>query len=229
MRKLLLLILALCLSAQARVSYSSPTLIDQKPRYSIKIVYPQIALPQNLKAQRAINGLLAQDAQKLAADFRKSFAEESADMSPEIPNWTLEASFEVAYETPDLLVIRQSGYDYRGGAHGMPILDAFTFDLDTGKRLTLSDWYNPGYLEILSQVTRARLQADKELVGDPGWIITGTKPDANNFPVVYPIAGGMLVVFPPYQVAAYVSGMPEVLVPYSKLAPVAKPGTPTRP
>ncbi len=229
MRKILALVMLLALVAQAKVVVTSPVIKEKKARYSINIVYPQIKSGVNIRVAAAINSVMEKDAQKMAADFRKSYAEESQDMNPEIPDWSFDAGYKVVYETPGILVFRQEGYDYRGGAHGSPITEAFTFDLVTGKRLTLADWYKDGYLKILSDVSRAHLQADKDLLGDPAWIISGTKPDLDNFSVVYPTAKGMLIVFPAYQVAAYASGQPEVLVPYSKLAPVAKPGTPTSP
>lgn len=229
MRKVLFLVLALCLAASAKVAVSSPKITEKKPRYAISIEYPRISIPGNPKAERAINSVLEADAQKMAADFRSEFAKIGQDAPKDSPPWSYDSSYKVVYETDKLIVFLQSSYDYTGGAHGMPITEAFTFDLATGKRLHITDWYKAGYLKILSDYSRAALQADKELIGDPQWIVNGTKPDADNFPVVYPTARGMNIVFPPYQVAAYASGQPEVLVPYSKLAPVAKPGTPTSP
>lgn len=229
MKNVILLVLALCLTAQAKVAVSQETLSDKKDRYAIKIEYARVSLPGNPQAEAAINQALSKDAYNAADEFRADYAKEIKDLPKEVPDWSYDAGYSVAYESAQVLVIVVGGYDYRGGAHGMPVQDAMTFDLKTGKRLQLSDWYKDGYLKVFSDVSRAALMAKPDLKDDQEWIYRGTKPVAENFPVVYPTAKGMQIVFPPYQVAAYVFGPQEVLVPYSKLAPFAKAGTPVKP
>ncbi len=230
MRRLtLVLVLVLAGVALARIQVTSPKIAETKPRYSIEIVYPRVLIPGNHKVTRRINEILDREAHAQAASFRKDFNESGKDLPAETPPWTLNSSFAEEYQTERLLVFLQSGYLYTGGAHGMPLLDAFIFDLTSGKRVTMADLYLPGYLEVLSRYTRQKLQANQDLIGEKDWIITGTEPKAENFTVVFPTAQGIRVVFPPYQVAAYASGSPEVLVPYSELSRLARPGTPTRP
>ncbi|MCE7869997.1 DUF3298/DUF4163 domain-containing protein [bacterium CPR1] len=228
-RLALLLVLALAGVALARIQVTSPKISETRPRYSIEIVYPRVSVPGNHKATRMINEVLDREAQAQVASFRKDFNESGKEMPAEIPPWSLTSSFTEEYQTDRFLVFLQSGYLYTGGAHGMPLLDAFIFDLASGKRLTMADLYLPGYLDVLSRFTRRKLQADKDLIGEADWVITGTEPKPENFTVVFPTAKGLQVVFPPYQVAAYASGMPRVLVPFSELASLARPGTPTRP
>lgn len=229
MKNVILLVLALCLTAQAKVAVSKETLTDKKDRYEIKVEYAKVSLPGNPQAEAAINQALSKEAHAAVDEFRAQYAKDIQDLPKEAPGWSYDADFTVPYENAQLLVVLIGGYDFRGGAHGIPVTQAMIFDLKTGKELKLSDWYKDGYLKILSDVSRAQLKADKDLLGDPDWIVSGTKPVAENFPVVYPTAKGMQIIFPPYQVAAYASGQPKVLVPYSRLAPVAKAGTPVKP
>lgn len=223
MRRVMLLALALTLVCWAKVAVTTRTISEKQPRCTIRIEYPEVA------GQKAMNALLASSARKQADEFLADFKKYGREDPREAPPWDLTGGFEIPYQNAKLVVFLQQSYLYTGGAHGQPITEPFIFDLATGKRLGLTDFYQDGYLKVLSQESRAQLKANPDLKDIGQMIDEGTRPDAKNFTVVFPSAKGMRIIFPAYQVAPYAAGQPEVLVPYSKLAAFAKPGTPTSP
>jgi len=112
------------------------------------------------------------------------------------------------------------------GAHPNTYYRMFTFDLASGNGIELSDLFTPGtaYLSVLSKDARAILP--KQLAAaantsvsdiDTNYIISGTTPDADNFQNWYIDGDSLVILFSPYQVAAYVFGAPEVRIPLASL------------
>jgi len=111
------------------------------------------------------------------------------------------------------------------GAHPNGYYRTFTFDLATGEALHLEDLFEgPGYLETLSRISRERLapelaaraqipvdQVDRDMLN------AGTTPFEDNFINFYLDGGELVILFPPYQVAAYVYGSSEVRLQTSTL------------
>ncbi len=99
-----------------------------------------------------------------------------------------------------------------GGAHGNIFFKTFVFDKNTGNLLSLSDLFqnNVDYLNALSSMARTRLAASLGTSGDTKVIQAGTTPDDANFQNFFFDGTDFVVVFPPYQVAAYAAG-PQTL------------------
>lgn len=221
-KRLVLLALLTWVTAWAQVTIQNQKIVEKKARYAISIDYPQLSLPGNPKGQQRLNALLKQDAQRMAEEFRAEYQEAETDLPNDISPGILESEYTLEYKTDRLLVLSQHGYLDTGGAHGMPLMEALILDLQAGKRFYLKDFFKPQspYLKLLSDYSRkalARKNKDK-LLSDPDWIQRGTTPTADNFSIVFPTRKGLLIRFPPYQVAPFASGMQEVLVPYSALA-----------
>lgn len=227
---LILLCLITWVTAWAQVTIQSHKIVEKKAHYAISIDYPQLSLPENPKGQQRLNALLKQDAQKMAEEFRAEYQDVATELTKDDPSWSLNAGYKLEYKTDRLLVLYQDGYEFTGGAHGMPLMEAWILDLQAGKRLYLKDFFKPQspYLKLLSDYSRKALARKNKgkLLSDPDWIQRGTAPTADNFSVVFPTRKGLLIRFPPYQVAAFASGMQEVLVPYSALATVLDPAEP---
>ncbi|MEW6281491.1 MAG: DUF3298 and DUF4163 domain-containing protein, partial [Candidatus Eremiobacterota bacterium] len=230
MRLRLALLLALCLTAAAlaRVAMTTVTISEKKPRYEINVKYLKLSLPDR-KVQDRLNGILKADSEQLVREFVNDFQQNSKDLPPESPPWSLEAEYELVYESARLLCLRQSGYNYTGGAHGSPVVASFVLDLKTGKRLQLKDMLSPGYLKVMSDYSRKELARNPDYGGETDWINQGTEPKEEMFPVTLPTEKGLLIVFPPYQVAPYAAGLPEVTVPWSVLSGLIKPDGPLTP
>jgi hypothetical protein len=117
-------------------------------------------------------------------------------------------------------------YEDTGGAHPNGYYMTFTFDHD-GKKVELADLFTPGarYLDALSarsfDLVYAELQ--KRLGYPPShddidWIRMGTAPSPDALQFFYIDGENLVLIFPPYQVAAYAYGTVEARIPISSLA-----------
>lgn len=111
----------------------------------------------------------------------------------------------------------QSEYDYAGGAHGMPYREGFTFDLETGERLRLSDvvWNNESQIKkIVKTYFSMMIEADPELYWENAveYVEKHTDLDAP----FYLTEEGICFWFGPYELACYAAGFQEVVIPYEE-------------
>lgn len=111
------------------------------------------------------------------------------------------------------------------GAHGNMYFRTFNFNASTGAYLSLGDIFLPRspYLETLSTKSRALLPAVIGQAADTGMIVGGTGPEEANFANFFLDNSNLVIVFPPYQVAAYAAGPQTLRIPLSDLASILKP------
>lgn len=131
--------------------------------------------------------------------------------------YSLSSKVEISYsDTERYLSFYQSDYVDVGGAHGMPYRTGYTFDLLTGKRLTLSDIIDNDSEELKDLLTTYFT----EYKGD-GW---GFWEDAlervqaqSGFDLdFYLTREGICFYFPPYELGGFVLGFVEVVIPYDE-------------
>lgn len=155
---------------------------------------------------------------------------------PEAGEWAQRWSLEVDYAAPvgngGLRLVTGEGHAYTGGAHGLPIIERYTYLVDADRVLNLEDWFDDDQVwTALSEHSRRDLSEQAEAVhatygGDPEergfWVEMiegGTEPSPGSFSIYEPIlddAGavtGLRLIFPPYQVASYAEGTKYVEVP----------------
>jgi len=181
--------------------------------------------PAIAKANAAVRARVQAIVDDFAADHRELAAAE-AGVAPLGQPWSLEIDYSTPYRTDKLAAFRLSGYEYRGGAHGMPIIETLLIDLADGRLLTPADLFrsDSDWLQVLSERSRVALK-DRDLLGpDLDWLNRGTAPDVENFQLLMPGPDGLTVIFPPYQVAPYAAGPQEVVVPWDELTGLLSPG-----
>lgn len=128
------------------------------------------------------------------------------------------------------ILLRYGGYE--GGAHGYENLEAFNYDVVAQKELFLKDFFpnDPQYLVTVSKYTRDALVAQfkKQALADgateTNWkdavsvemINEGTSPNLANFATFTFSDEALIFHFPEYQVAPYVMGEQQVVMPRGK-------------
>lgn len=119
-------------------------------------------------------------------------------------------------------------YEDTGGAHGNTVFKTFVFDKTSGAQLSLADVFAPGsgYLDTLSNLSRENLSKSLGQVLDAAMLDPGTEPKADNFQDFFFDNSDFVLLFPPYQVAAYAAGPQTVRIPFAKLQSVLKPNYP---
>lgn len=147
-------------------------------------------------------------------------AEEPDDEMPEMPFESgneYESSIDVFWQTPNLLTLWDSGYDYSAGAaHGMPWGFGRTFDLKNLRILTMDDIITKAGRPALLKMIIATLKEDYA----DGWDMAN-EDESIDFPACDPslMQDGVAFDYGAYEIGAYALGMPQALIPYDKIKP----------
>ncbi len=213
--------------------------------YKIAINLP--ALPADAKPLAGALRATADDAKR---EFLQALPDPK--QMPEFADRQFELllDFKLAADTPAFTSVRETGMQDTGGAHPIPVEAAFVYDRKAGKLVTLDDLFadpdaarkalaNFAHDALLKKFLAG---APKSGEGSPEalreWksnmtqmLNDGTKPTTVNYSVFVVRAGntgnaaspGLTLIFPPYQVAAYVYGTQSVDVPAGVFAKFLKP------
>lgn len=109
------------------------------------------------------------------------------------------------------------GSIYEGQIHGMPYHTGFTFDLQTGKQLTLSDIIGNSEEELKQIVTkyfREYIDRNPERFWDDAVQIV--RENTSFYSDFYLTEKGICFYFGPYAIASFADGFQEVRIPYSE-------------
>lgn len=207
------------------IEYTQGTISDSGPHHSLIAVYP--VLPGKGPAIDSANREIRAFPKGYADEFMKELQNLSSegDEGFEGPGWSLDIDYREPYATGRYTAILFGGYDYRGGAHGMPIIEPLVIETASGKAVPPEGLFRAGsdWLETLALHSRAELARRDLLSQDADWLNSGTEAKAENYRLLYPGPDGLAVTFPPYAVAPYAAGPQEVLIPYSELSGILSP------
>lgn len=123
----------------------------------------------------------------------------------------------IQYYDGKYLSFYQDEHYYYGGAHGMPYHEGYTFDLETGKELTLSDIVGNTDEELKEIVTthyEIYMSSDPEVFWDDALEVV--EESVNLEGDFYLCDNGIAFEFPPYDLAPYAAGYQTVVIPYSE-------------
>ena len=119
--------------------------------------------------------------------------------------------------------VNLEGYYYAGGAHGMPYREQMLFDLDTGERKYLRDFYTEDEDSFKSLIAeKVREDYNRYTAGGPYFAADDNEAYGNAFEYAN-IDGnvtftqeGIVYSFNPYDLGPFSSGFISVTVPYSE-------------
>jgi|JI10StandDraft_1071094.scaffolds.fasta_scaffold138528_3 hypothetical protein len=190
---------------------------------SIAVAYPRLKGFANGAVEEKINTTIKTEAQSLVGSFLANYLE---DTPPDAPGKnTISSEYKIAGPARGYVTVLLNVSEFASGAaHPNPYTVSLTFNVATGEKVVLADFFKPAsaYLNILSSQSRAMVMAKLGDDGDAEWITTGTQADELNFQVAYPDIDGFHVIFNAYQVAPYVVGATEIIIPYAVLEAVLK-------
>ena len=176
---------------------TNPVLITNRelpnPSESISIVFPEIHLPHvplvqhsvNTQIQNALNDLLI----------------EQHYYDPNLVE--LIVYYEVKTNERNLLSLTLIAYAFTGGAHGMTVVKALTFDTQTGKEYSLYDLFgSQDYEMLISEVIRKKIEEWNVELVDPPFIEIRRDQD------FYLADTSLVIYFQVYEITPYVWGLP---------------------
>lgn len=204
----------------------------RRPKLTVDASYPRIVGGTSPNAEK-FNQLMKTEITKMIAEFKK----EVAGPSPGGVNNgnSFDAGYTVMFANDDLISVSFgiSRY-YEGAAHPMPAIQVYNYNLKTGKLWALGELFKPAtyWLDYISRLAiddllaRIKPEGDGGLCSDPDWVRRGAGPDPENFQNWNISRKGLILSFPPYQVACYAGGPSYVTIPFSKLQNLIEPTGP---
>jgi hypothetical protein len=201
--------------------------------YDYTVEYPQLEGLPDQGMQRTINADLTRAASELVGDFvagatngPQASSTSSTSTSDPSQQSSLKATEETTLLDPRLASFRVQAISYfAGAAHPSTVDHTFSYDLSSGKRLSLLDLFRAGsgYLEWLSNESRRQLAASKDF--SPDMARDGTTPTEEHFATFSLLPTALEIVFGEYQVGPYAIGIQRASFPYAQLRPLlASPG-----
>ena len=169
-----------------------------------------------------INRYLAQKQEKdstfLENEAVQYLEEEVKNGSIEFINWSYTSLLpKISYCDEKYLSFCQQESCYQGGAHDMPYWSGYTFDLQTGQRMTLKDIIRNSEEELKDIVTAhfaSDIDADPEAYwGDAKDVVRESTDFDSDF---YLTEDGICFYFGPYALASYSAGFQEKTIPYAE-------------
>lgn len=165
--------------------------------------------------EKPSDGKTYEEVMKAFIDSYDKLKEEYAD---ERPGWEAKIEATVAYTSDKILNIKLHNYTFTGGAHGYDGNRSLIFDKVTGKSLEMND--------ILKDTVAFKVLAEKKF--REKFKIPAAKPinstgmmfmkEVFELPQTYFYTDkGLLLYYNIYEIAAYVEGPKEVLIPYSEV------------
>jgi hypothetical protein len=158
------------------------------------------------------------DAFKLQYAESKESYEAYPDMPSAVMDWDYTERISAAVPAPDIVVIERYKEYYTGGAHGMQTKQYFTIDTGAVIRLSIGDLIADSGRPLLRQRIEDELRILGEVeAGEP--LSTGLFfMDAVEIPDNFFITkGGLGFHWDPYEIAPYVVGPIEIIIPIEQL------------
>ncbi len=200
---------------------------DNRDTYSIKATYPYFTsgFPEdiNQKVNDTLMASVRSTALAVKNDFESQYGSEDGSntyIPPEPLVYNGESEVSADLEKLPFVNIVLTGYQYSGGAHGLTVVATSVFDNRTGDLVTLPVLFEGDYLTVLSKLSLAELKRIDPDLATFTFANDGTLPDEENFSAFTLKPDGMHIIFQDYQVAPYVAGEPEIVIPYSALSDV---------
>ncbi|MEO5927883.1 MAG: DUF3298 domain-containing protein [Patescibacteria group bacterium] len=195
---------------------------DNTSARQISLTYPHLSTYPDNAAQTEFNRLVDEHVSKAVAQFKKDVGDSSPEeIGSASGPWYLAIDAHTFAAPKGRVSVVFTLSEYLGGAHPNTFYETLVFNFNTKKEETLAEFFNEGvdYIQAVSDysVNELKRRYDMQDLTDDDWIQNGAGPSANNYMTTYLSDSGVVVLFPPYQVAAYAAGPSEVVVPYSVL------------
>jgi hypothetical protein len=202
---------------------------DEVARLSISIHYPKIALIQHPEFAKEGNAVVTSFIEDLKTEFIKNEAAfHDEGVTKDIPS-NLTIRWNALLIAPTLISLRFDISEYlAGAAHPNTRVQILNYDFTKKERLSTINLFasSTQALPFLSERARKTLSKTFGDISDTQFqveVIPGTEPTRENFKEVGITKEGLLVIFNPYQVAAYARGTPSVFISLQELGDLISP------
>lgn len=219
--KVLTCLVALTLSFPADFAIKKLT-AGEPDLYASNVAYLE------LSAKHPLSGVINPALKGLATREQTRWLKDAKEMQKELGKpttaWEQEIAMSPDWNTPRLVSVVISRYDYSGGAHPNHGVEVMNFGLVKGKatQLKLADFFAPGF-NGANHVSRLAIAKLKKVQG-ADWVQSGELKKLDNKMVerFTPSTTGLTWHFNPYDVGPYAAGDFEVKLTLNELGPKFK-------
>ncbi len=220
---------------------SKPCLVDKDaPSYAkLEIRYPYFvssigqysANELNMIVQKAHIAYTAYDdstaegVEAFANQFFKDFDEFCSGNEFASADWELSKTINVSFLNKTVLSLNNTTDAYTGGAHGFSQTIWYSYDIQSHQHLSLDDILQPNAKKKFRKVAERYFRQFYELTADANLEKEGFEFANNRFELSDNFAllkKGIMVYYNSYDIAAYVVGPTELLIPYQDLAGIIR-------
>ena len=154
----------------------------------------------------------------------KEFIDEYTDFKKQTPDytagWYRSVAITLLLFNDSLLSLQLTDESYAGGAHGNYVLNFMNVRPGSGTAFLLSDFLKPGYEQDLNKIGEEVFRKNRELADTASFEFNGYTFVDDHFALNnnYGFSQeGISFYFNSYEVAPYVMGPTEVLIPYDRI------------
>jgi hypothetical protein len=187
-------------------------------------------LPRQIPPEAPVRGMIKERLFSAAQEFKSTLPEILG--TTEVCVSKLSANSKVVGPYHNLITAR---IDYAentcGNLHPLSWTDTFVVDLTNNESIKLNELFGNNLHNIkprLSKIISSLLEERYPHLSS-NWINQGTSPKDENFSHFLVAPDGLIVLFKDYQVAPHSAGVRELLVPFTRLAPLIKADSPLAP
>lgn len=178
--------------------------------FEIDFKYPELGQPTiDLELEMWANANVG----SFLSELKKDAAERSVQ-------FTLYADYDLIFASSNIVSIVWTIVAYAGGAHEIINIRTFCYDMSSGRKLELSDFFKnkSSALSFLSAYSYQQIKQKNDLdVSYDSWIKSGTVPDWGNFSAFAITNENLIIYFEPYQATPWVVGVQTIYVDWSRL------------
>lgn len=204
------------------MTITTEKITSEKDYLNVRIQYPQLTGLDG-KIQDNINALLYSAAQNALKEGENN----ASDMAQAVKDGYTGAvgrcetyyDYKIAYNKNGLLSVVLVDYQYAGGAHGLTIQRAYTFDLSTGEPLGLADFFisGGGYKAAINAAVRKEIDS-RTAAGELDEFEFSKFSDIGENAEYYLSDNGFVIYFQEYAYFPYAAGIQEFNMSYADLA-----------
>lgn len=214
----------------SKSEYKKQSVVSGKGNTELTAVIPiaegdnQVAKNINDSVFRTIKLIVGQEGDKsmdyeeLFSGFIKNYDKFAAETPDYNLPWEADIKGTVDYSNSDIINIKLVSYTMTGGAHGNPFTTSLLFSPKDGKELSIKDIVKD--TASFTQLAEKKFRDKFNIPADKSINSTGLMFSNDKFALpqsIFVTKDGLLLYYNVYEIAAYVDGTKELLIPYNEI------------
>ncbi|MCH2044579.1 MAG: DUF3298 and DUF4163 domain-containing protein [Saprospiraceae bacterium] len=164
------------------------------------------------------NRYIARDLKAAADSFARSFEETITDL-PDLPQrWALDIDASISHRSEQVISMAITVYANTGGAHPNSELQFINFDTRNGKAVSNTDFIIDK--PKLTQLAEVAFRKHWKIEAEVSYKDAGFDFPEDTFALAETMGfskEGLVLIYNPYEIAPYVTGATELILPYNQL------------